>query len=102
MIGYLKNSDVSIRLSLNPFHWKWIPGVAYDGPTPFYPKRCTFALAFLFIQAYIDIDNGTEDMESFQKLFHVAMDAFDEQSNVGHKVPPTSEAHSLLEQGPEY
>jgi hypothetical protein len=99
MFGYLKNSDITVRLSLNPFQWKWLPSVAYDPPTPFYPKRRTFALVFLFLQSFIDINDGTEDVHAFNKIFNQVMEGFeeDEQPDVGHPVSPLSKAHSDLE-----
>lgn len=96
MLKYFKYSDISCRVALNPFGWKWIPAVAYEGPTPFYPKRRTFAFAFLFLQTFLDIDDGTTDVETFNKLFMGAIDAYDE-SNVGHKISKISETHSSLE-----
>jgi hypothetical protein len=59
MIKYLKNSEISFSVGLNPFHWKWIPAGAYEAHQPFYPKRRTFAFVFLFFQAYLDIDDGS-------------------------------------------
>jgi hypothetical protein len=99
MIKYLKNSEISFRFGLNPVNWKWIPTVAYEAPTPFYPKRKTFALVFLFLQAYLDVDDGTEDLSGLQRLFNQAMDVIDEDE-VGQEIPEIGEGSFLLEQGP--
>ncbi len=78
-----------MRMGLNPFNWVWFPSFAYEKPSPLYPKRKTFALAFLFLQLFLDIDDGTHDLSSLEKLFHQEMDAFDERK-VGHKISKAS------------
>lgn len=69
MLKYLKNSEISARLGLNPFNWVWIPSVAYQKPSPLYPKRKTFAIAWLGLQFFLDLDDGTADFTAMSKLF---------------------------------
>ena len=69
MLNYLKHSEISARLGLNPFNWLWIPSFAYDAPSVIYPKRRTYAVAWLGLQIYVDIDNGTQDLTPLQNLF---------------------------------
>ncbi len=71
MFNYIRNSEISLRIGVNPFNWKWVPAIAYDGPTPFYPKRRTYALAFLFLQVFLDVDDGTSDLSTLTKLFNM-------------------------------
>lgn len=89
MLQYLKNSEISVRLGLNPFNWVWIPKGAYESPTPIYPKRRTYALAWLGVQLFLDIDDGTHDISLFQKLFGETMDAYDERE-MGPTIPSAS------------
>lgn len=89
MLKFLRHTEVSMRIGLNPFNWVWIPSVAYEKPTPIYPKRRTFAIAWLGVQLYLDIDDGTNDLSMFEKLFGEAMDVFDERE-VGPSVSPAS------------
>lgn len=79
MINYIKNSDVSIRLALNPCHWVWIPSLAYEGPTAFYPKRKTLGVAWLFLQMYVDADDGSTNLENLQKLFTMSLDTVEQK-----------------------
>lgn len=105
MLKYLKNSEISFRIGLNPFNWKWIPKLAYDPPSPFYPKRRTYALVWLFLQAFLDVDDGTSDQTSFAEIFNRVMDRYkeeDDEREVGQKVSKTRTGDSILEQGPEY
>ena len=56
MIDYLKYSGASICVTLNPYHWSWIPiakreqELAWDDDT--------FRVSFLFLTIRIWIDNG--------------------------------------------
>lgn len=75
MIKYLRYSDVAVRVSINPFSWVWKPAFAHDKPTAFYPKRHTFVIAFLFIQLFVDVDNGTTDFKAYRDKFFSMMDA---------------------------
>lgn len=56
MIDYLKYSGASICVTLNPYHWSWIPiarreqELAWDDDT--------FRMSFLFLTIRIWIDNG--------------------------------------------
>jgi hypothetical protein len=93
---YLKNSDISLRFNLNPFNWKWIPKVVYEGPTPFYPKRRTYALVVLFLQVFVDLDDGSHDMSAFHKIFDNTMDAIDEKE-LGLTVPGINKTNLDLE-----
>lgn len=107
MLKYLRHTEVSVRFGLNPFNWKWIPAVAYDPPSPIYPKRRTFAFAFLFLQAFLDVDDGTHDEQSFKEMIAGAfgnenLEVYDEQSDVGHTVSPFGEGDIFLEQGPKH
>lgn len=101
MLKYLKNSEISFRIGLNPVNWKWMPAVAYDGPTPFYPKRRTYALAFLFLQAFLDLDNGEHDLTALQNLFGQTMnDGLDEVHDVdevGQKISALGKGSLELE-----
>jgi hypothetical protein len=99
MFKFLKNSEISMRLGLNPFNWVWIPSVAYDKPTPIYPKRRTFAIAWLGLQFYIDIDDGSNDLTMLENLFNNVMDTFDE-SEMGPSVSKASTRSVDLEQRP--
>lgn len=64
MLNYIRNTDIAIRLSLNPLianSWLWLPQWSYDGPTPIFPKRKTYFVGWLFFQLFLDIDDGTLD-----------------------------------------
>lgn len=99
MLKYLRHSEISARVGLNPFNWVWFPKGAYETPTPIYPKRRTFAIAWLGLQLYLDIDDGSNDMSVFQSLFGEAMDAYDEHE-VGRPISPASTRSVELEQRP--
>lgn len=99
MLNYLKNSEISVRIGFNPVNWKWIPGGTYEAPTVFYPKRKTLGVAFLFLQIFIDIDDGSTDLSSLQNLFGQTMDIYD-ADEVGSEIPKTSKRSRYLEQGP--
>lgn len=62
MFKYLLNSNISLRVAINPFQWNWKPFVSYDGPTPIFPKRWTYAVGWLFIQLFLDVSNGEMDV----------------------------------------
>lgn len=68
-MNYIKNSDLALRLALNPLMWNWIPSFGYDGPTAVFPGRYTFALAFLFFQIFVDISDGKMDVEKMAMAF---------------------------------
>lgn len=68
MISYIKNTELSMRLGLNPCNWVWIPSIAYEKPSIIYPKRRTFAIAWLGVQFYLDIDNGEVNMTPLNDL----------------------------------
>jgi hypothetical protein len=89
MIEYIKNSEISIRIGLNPFYWIWFPRFQYEKPSKIYPKRRTFAIIFLGFQFYLDVDDGTHDMSAFERAFGSLMDAYDEKE-VGHPISPAS------------
>lgn len=74
-LGYLKNSEISMRFGLNPFNWVWIPSAAYEPPSAFYPKRKTFALVWLGVALYLDWDDGTFNSGKLGELMmnHPAM-----------------------------
>ena len=65
MIKYLRYSDLAIRLNLNPFNWNWVPGFEHDRPTLYSPNRNTFVVAWLFLQIFIDFDNGVTDIKAY-------------------------------------
>jgi len=58
MIKYLTNSNLSLRLNINPFQWNWKPFFEHEPPSEIYPKRRTIGCGWIFIQVFIDIDNG--------------------------------------------
>jgi hypothetical protein len=98
MIKYLKNSEISFRIGLNPFYWKIIPAVAFERPSEFYPKRRTFAFVFLFFQAFLDIDDGTHDLTPLTNFLAMKeVEAHDEPEQVGPKIPRIDKAGLDLE-----
>jgi hypothetical protein len=107
MLKYLRYSDMSVRLSLNPFNWVWslLPKVSHDGPTPFFPNRHTYAIVWLFFQVFLDVDNGVTDFESYRKAFNShfnTMDAYDEEERLATELHATGKGSVDLEQRPKY
>jgi hypothetical protein len=88
-----------MRVSANPFNWLWIPKGAYESPTPIYPKRKTFAIAWLGVQLFLDIDDGSHDLSLFGQMFGMPQEAYDEHE-VGPTISPASTRGVDLEQGP--
>jgi hypothetical protein len=46
MFKFIRNSDIMLRLSLNPFLWHWKPHAGYE------------VLVWLFFELYVDIFDG--------------------------------------------
>jgi hypothetical protein len=103
MIRYLRHSDIAVRLNLNPFHWTWLPSLGHDKPSPFFPSRHTFVVAWLAIQVFLDIDNGVTDFKKFETaaLSALGMDIevndTEHESEVGQKVSSSSKRSGILE-----
>lgn len=74
---HLIYSDIAVRLSLNPFGWAWAPWFTRDKPTPFFPKRNTIGFGWLFLQVFIDIDNGERDMKKLAEMMMGSLDAIE-------------------------
>lgn len=93
MLKYLRHSDIAVRININPFIWCWKPFYAHDKPTPFFIKRHTFAIGWLFFQLFIDVDNGETDFKNYRSAFFNALDDIemkeedDFTGKVGPKVP---------------
>jgi hypothetical protein len=77
MLRYIRHSDIAFRFNLSPFNWNWIPFFAKDAPTAFFPKRTTYAIGWLCIQFFIDIDDGTRDFKAYNDAFFAALDEMD-------------------------
>lgn len=99
MFRYLRHSDIALRFSLNPFNWVWLPSYAHDKPSPFFPKRHTFVLAWLGVQVFLDIDNGVTDFKAFQNAALKALDMEIEidESELGQEVSTPSKRSSYVE-----
>lgn len=67
-MSYITNTDISIRININPFCWSWLPFFKYEGPSMIFPKRKTIGFGWLFVQIYIDIDNGSIDLQNFKTV----------------------------------
>ena len=58
MIDYLKYSGISVILTLNPFHWLFIPKIRNETNTEWGSAQHTYSLTFLFLTVRMWIDNG--------------------------------------------
>jgi len=67
-MSYITSTNVSLRLSLNPFCWEWKPFGVYESPTSIFPKRKTIGFGWLFLQVFIDIDNGEINLHNFKPI----------------------------------
>lgn len=68
MLKYLRNSDIAIRLCLNPFNWFWIPVFSLSRPDEIYPRRFTSCFGFLMLQVFVDVDNGAVDLSKIDSM----------------------------------
>lgn len=57
MINYLKYSGVSICVTLNPYHWAWIPIARREQDLVW--DDDTFRVSILFLTVRIWIDDGS-------------------------------------------
>lgn len=55
MINYLKYSGASVTITINPYHWRYMP-MLYKDTTDWNDE--THCFSFLFLTLRIWIDNG--------------------------------------------
>lgn len=58
MIKWLLYSGVSVTITLNPYHWRYLPAAFKDINIWAGPKEHTWSVSFLFLTIRIWIDNG--------------------------------------------
>jgi hypothetical protein len=58
IIDYLKYSGAVITMTLNPYHWAWIPVVRFDETNEVWTND-TFRISILFLTIRFWIDDGS-------------------------------------------
>jgi hypothetical protein len=56
-IDYLKYSGASVTMTVNPWHWAWIPVYRY-GSAEIWDYSKTYTISFLFLTIRIWFDDG--------------------------------------------
>jgi hypothetical protein len=56
-IDYLKYSGASVIITVNPYHWSWIPVYRY-GSAEIWDYSKTYIISFLFLTIRIWLDDG--------------------------------------------
>lgn len=58
LINYLKYSGASVTITMNPYHWMWIPFFRFGKSEEAWDTAPTTRICFLFLTARIWIDDG--------------------------------------------
>jgi hypothetical protein len=57
IINYLKYSGLAITITVNPYHWAWIPVLRFDESVEMWHND-TMRISILFLTVRLWIDNG--------------------------------------------
>jgi hypothetical protein len=58
-LNWVRYSGVSVIITLNPLHWRWIPAAKHEQNIEWpNPNEHTYMAAWLFLTVRIWIDNG--------------------------------------------
>jgi hypothetical protein len=58
LYNYLKYSGISVILTLNPHHWRYVPWLRNESNNEWGSAECTYAFGFLALTIRFWIDNG--------------------------------------------
>lgn len=58
IFNWIRYSGASVSITLNPFHWSWIPNANTYNDTWGGPNEHTVSVSLLFLTIRIWIDNG--------------------------------------------
>lgn len=56
-LKYVKYSGAAISITLNPFHWAWIPNVRFQS-NEIWDYSKTIVVSFLFLSVRLWLDDG--------------------------------------------
>lgn len=59
MYKWLRYSGISVILTVNPLHWRWVPRARQERNEWSGPDERTYSVSWLFLTIRVWIDNGS-------------------------------------------